>query len=79
MSAGVLIKFLENHPETSGAISIGSIATGHMMNTAITEPHIPAIVMESAQLIIWIIGGIAGSITVHSWLKRHLKKDKKEN
>ncbi len=69
-----IIKFLDNNPLISGYISIGSIAAGQVVS--VTESHIPPIIMESVQLLVWIVGIIAGLITIHGWLRKYIFKKK---
>lgn len=72
-----LIKFLESHPAISGYISIGSILIGQILNIGDpTEPRIPGWIMDSVQLVVWIIGGLVGLITVHGWYLKYIKKSK---
>lgn len=73
-----LIKFLDNNPTISSYISLGSIITGQAITS--TETHIPPVVMESVQLLVWIVGILAGVITIHGWVKKYLveKKTKKK-
>lgn len=73
-----LIKFLETHPGVSSYISIISILVGQIMNVDQTsmEPRIPIWIMDSVQLVVWIIGGLVGLITIHGWYRKYILKKK---
>lgn len=66
----------ENQPVVMFIISICSLTSSYllpMMNNIYTL-HIPPIIMESAQLLAWVITGCLGIIGIYNFLKKKLVK-----
>lgn len=72
-----LIQYIEDHPVVGGIIWLATVI-GNLFLKINYESHIPALVMDSMQMVVWIVGILAGCLTINGWYKTHYKSKMKK-
>jgi hypothetical protein len=68
------LEYLQDHPYAGALISGGVGMIGHGLPSL--HIHMPVLLMEAAQWIFWIGGGLAGAVTAWGYIERKLFKTK---
>lgn len=70
------VNYLENHPIVGASIWLVSII-GNLLLKLNFDSHIPNLIMDSMQMLVWTVGILAGLVTINGWYKTHKKNKKK--
>ena len=76
MSHDSFTTYFGTHPVIGAITSAISITISYIIG-AFPVRHIPPIIMESTQMVVWLVGIVAGSVTIHGWIKINFFKKKK--
>lgn len=69
----VLLKFFVAHPALGICSALTFLSFGSFA-PHILEIQVPIIVMQSIQILFWVVGGIASILSIIAWGRTHLKK-----
>lgn len=70
-----IVHYIEDHPIIGGVIWVASVI-GNVMIKINYDAHIPALVMDAMQMVVWSVGLLAGLVTINGWYKNNYKKKK---
>ena len=76
MSHPTIIDTAMEHPQISGFISLGSLLFSILLKFAdkLYTWHWPPFVMETLQVLAWVVAIGAGTITIYSFFKKRFSK-----
>jgi len=66
--------YFEEHPLLGALVWLSSMIGSIALKLSFNE-HLPPLIMDFCQIIVWGIGALAGIVTIHGWYKRHIKND----
>jgi len=72
-----IVQYIEDHPIVGGAIWLSTVI-GNLLLKINYESHVPSLIMDVMQMIVWAVGILAGCLTINGWYKTHYKKVKKK-